>query len=322
MINKRAVLAALLAGALLLAGCMPNIVREDAAEVDLPALDPSLGLDREENVTLYYRLAGEPVLVPFAQHMAVRPNENMIELILSLMEQAPVNARGIVSALPARTLFVSASYEKNQVTVTLSKAFLGEVKANETREEAQLSQKLAVYAVVCTLCSISNIKSVQLLIDTNDSGIGAKLPPFMLGFTSEEVGAQSLGPLSHDGTYIASPIRMATLALDHLVGQEYEKAYALFAVNELDGEQVAYSQFQRQMSEEYRLVSYASFALRKTDNSRVDQAVVDLTVQKPDGEPIQIRQAPLSMQAESGLYRLDYLSLLQALRQGETEGDS
>lgn len=318
---------ALLCAAPLCGGCTSAVIREDPVQDRLPDIDPSAGMQRTTQFSVYYRLAGEPLLAPMPHTALVGPRDSAAKLALEQLIKGPEGQSiPLSSAIPGNTrvLEVSgeggSSSESEKITVTFSREFLAAGEDAATRDAAQLSKRLSVYAVVNTLCSLPHVSSVQLLVDTDNSGRGMQVPPFMLGFQTEEVPSQLLGSLRANDAYVMTPADLLGAALTALEEGAYEKAYQLFAGG---SERPPYEQFVRQFSERTLLTAHAvgdtpaGAAGATADGGQAYALPVDLTWQTASGERRSVNGADISFSMEQGLQLPEYDSLLKALEGGQ-----
>lgn len=241
-----------LALALLLLACSgcARVIQEDALSDGLPPIDPNAGVGKEYAVTLYYRLAGEPLLVPVQRTITVKSNEHAAKVIVQELIAGPAAYYTHLSGvLPAGTK-VDASHEGGIIYITLSEDVITASNFQGfSREEQALSQQLGVYAIVNSLCAFSSSARVQIMVSTN-GGEGTRVSPFQLGFSTEEMSSPLMEPMTTNEAYNYTPRKLIDRVFIRLMEKEYAQAYSLFAEMETGGMQkpADYATFETEMN--------------------------------------------------------------------------
>lgn len=314
---KRRILACLLLAAMLLCGCTQNEIREDAMQDTLPAIDPGAGVGRDVDVTLYFRLADEPALVPVQRTVTVRANEYVEAAVIRQLIAGPAALYGdLEPVLPSTTRLLETSREGGILYVTLSKDILSSTNTSAAREDAELSSRLAVYAVVNSLCALGGANRVQIMVDMDGTGEGTRVPPFSLGFTSS---SQWLEPMGMEKSIVITPQMLVELALGHIAKGEYAQAYPLFAESETGGLQKPdYAAFETQMLSLGSLDSYSVYSTDIVKGQLNGEAEVDLQwTTREDSVSHSAKNVALQMIPEGDLYKIGYYSLINILYAGE-----
>ncbi len=316
---KRKIVACLLLAAMLLCGCTQNEIREDSTQENLPVVDPGAGVGRDVDVTLYFRLADEPALVPVQRTVTVRANEYVEAAVIRQLIAGPAALYGdLEPVLPSSTRLIETSREGGILYVTLSNDILSSANTTAPREDAELASRLAVYAVVNSLCALGGSNRVQIMVDMNGTGEGTRVPPFSLGFTSDDTNSQWLEPMGMEKSIVITPKMLVELALGHIAKGEYAQAYPLFAESETGGLQKPdYAAFETQM---LSMGTLDSFSVQSTDIVKGQlngEAEVDLQwTTREDGVSHTARNVILQMIPDGDLYKIGYYSLLNTLHAG------
>ena len=312
-------LCAVLLAVLFLCGCMQSVIREDAQEPSLPGIDPAAGVGRDVDITLYFRLTGEPALVPVQRTVTVRANEYVESAVIRQLIAGPTALYGDLEAvIPAGTRLLELSRDGGILYVTLSKEMLSDSAANTSREEAELKKRLSVYAIVNSLCALGDANRVQVMIDTDGTGKGTRVSPFLLGFTSEYTSSQWLEPMGMEQSVVITPTLFVKLAMQHLVDQDYAQAYQFFAESEPGGLQKPdYAAFETDM---LSLGTIDAFTIRSAEagkGSLSGKAVLDVTwTSAEDKKQRTVKNVTLQLIPEGELNKIGFFSLLDTLRAG------
>lgn len=313
------ILALFLLFAVLISGCTQTIIKEDAVREPLPGIDPSAGVGRDVSVTLYFRLTEEPALVPVQRIVTVRANEYIEAAVIRQLLAGPAALYGdLESVVPKGTRLVEVAREGGILYVTLSNEMLSYTGKSSLHEEIELAHRLSVYAIVNTLCALGGSSRVQLLIDIDGKGAGARVPPFALGFTSAHTSSKWLEPMSENASVIITPNMLIELALGHLAEGEYAQAYSLFAESEIGGFQKPdFAAFETQL---LSIGTIEAFTVRNSEiNSEriASEAYIDITwTGRKDRQEHKAVNAAIQLLQEGELYKLGYYSLLNVLLAG------
>lgn len=303
--------------AMLLTGCSQNLIREDVVREQLPNIDPELGVERSMQVTLYFRLKDEALLAPVYRNIVVGARESTESTMMNSLLAGPEEGEALLApTLPTGTRVLSIERNGEQVVVSLSRDFLSTQTGLRSREELRLQQRLAVYAIVNSLCTLRGVTSVQILVDTDGSGVGVAVPPFLLGFQDGEISSQTVGPLKKDTSVTVMPQTIASLALSHLCAGEYEAAYRLFASAGTSAPKPALEEFIRQLGQDTRITAFTARGFSINDNGSYT-VTLDLTWMRPDGAAHQAQGALVLVRPEHNMQLMDYHSLLQAMQAGQ-----
>ncbi|WP_434511416.1 GerMN domain-containing protein [Desulfitobacterium sp. AusDCA] len=106
-------------------------------------------------VTLYFPAPDASGLVPVERTVTVT-NDEIIKAMFSELSNPP---SGVEPALPKGTELLSATVKDGIATINLSKQFKSNFSGGATGEQ------LILYSIVDTLTTLSNVKSVQFLLD-------------------------------------------------------------------------------------------------------------------------------------------------------------
>lgn len=313
---KKLRLTGLLLALLLLAGgCAQTLLREDIVYERLPPVDPAMGVETREQVTLYFRLREEVLLAPVYRTIDIGPRDNPARMVLEQLLAGPQEAETHVeSILPAGTELLDVVRRAGLAEVTFSREFLRAGMLG-SREENLRRQRLCVYAVVNSLCSLPEVESVQILVDTDGSGVGAQVPPFLLGFEEGELSAPVVGPLKRESAITATPQVVAELALQHLQEGSFQQAQGLLLGVSGSAPPEA-AELEQVFTTQIRLQSYAVRGFSIKDLGR-NEAKLDLVWEDAAGVSHSRQEAVVYMRADQGLQKLEYPSLLQAFQIAE-----
>jgi len=315
---KRSKFLSLLLTLLLLTGCAESVIREDPVSDPLPAIDPAAGVEQTLDVNLYYRLTGEPLLVPVQQTISVRAGGYAEHALVSKLLDGPsALAQDLSSALPQDLRLVEAYRDGSIMYVTFSRALIEPNAFSGSREEQELSRRLAVYSVVNSLLDLPNrsFRSVQIRIDLSGSGEGVSVAPSMLGFGEQFASQQWLEPLTFEEGVVADPAGIMELLMGHLQRDELAEAWPLFAESETGGLQKPdYAAMETQLKTLGQIDGFRIHGVETASDERMANATVDITW-TPRGEAARtVTRAVIGMPREGELYKVGYQSFLNALQ--------
>lgn len=330
MRNKRciSVLALMLAVCLLLSGCGTSVIAEDRVQDGLPLLDPEDGVAKDISVELYYRLTGEAYLVPITRNVSVRANERAeTAIVRTLLEGVPQQflSANVSAIFPAGTNIVEVSLDSGILYITLSKEFLDESIVESVRragnlfgsyeaalkraeEEMYLTRRLGVYSLVNTLAGyVENKMRVQILVDTQGTGKGTRLPVSVLGLERLEGAASDLiEPLEYEPNVVVSPARTVGCMLSRMQSGEYEMAYVLFMDAAVDGVQKpTYANFETEMLGLGKITGYEITGWSESSDGTAT-VTVELDFTSADGVATRIENVSLFLKREGDLHKIGY----------------
>ncbi|MEA5059042.1 MAG: GerMN domain-containing protein [Candidatus Pelethousia sp.] len=313
---------------LLFCGCGSSVIAEDRVKDDLPLLDPKDGVAKDVSVELYYRLTGEAYLVPITRNVSVRANERTeTAIIRTLLEGVPQQTLSSnVSALfPAGTSIVDVSLDSGILYVTLSPEFLDESIVESVRragnafgsyeaalqraeEELYLTRRLGIYSLVNTLTGyVEGKMRVQILVDTDGTGKGSRLPMETLGLsTGKDLDSDLIEPLDYHAEAVVSPERIVSCMLSRMVNGEFEMAYALFMEAAAGGVQKpTYANFETEM---LSLGNITGFTILLSNETEEGTAVItaNLDFKNAVGDLHHIENAEILLKREGDLYKIGY----------------
>jgi hypothetical protein len=329
------ILLILLPACLLLSGCAYVAIHEDAAQEELPNLDPEEGVARDVSVTLYYRLTGEKYLVGVTRNVAVRANERVESAIIrTLLSGVPPLSNNVTPLFSAGTEIMDVTLDGGILYVTLSAEFLDESALERTKSELRsfyeknvydqreydyrvaqaearmyLERSLAVYSLVNTLTQYSdNEVRVQFLVDEYNTGGGVRLTRSELGIAApEDADSELIEPMGFVEDAVATPLSIMDCVLSHMQRGEYELAYPLFAESENDESQKpTYATFETEMLSLGTLVHYEIKNSKLSDDQSYAYVYVDLEFKYADAKESIIQNARFLMKREGDLYKTGY----------------
>ena len=108
-----------------------------------------------KEITLYYSEDNASYLVPELREIPGDKADDA-EYILNELIKGSKDAK-LVNAVPEDTRVISCTVENGICTVNLSKEFL--------EKNGTASERMAIYSIVNTMCSIDGVEKVQFLID-------------------------------------------------------------------------------------------------------------------------------------------------------------
>ncbi|MDD3919680.1 MAG: GerMN domain-containing protein [Eubacteriales bacterium] len=304
---------------LLLCGCSVSTIREDGIREDLPGIDPNAGVGRDINITLYYRLSGEPALVPVQRTITVRSNEYAEAAVIRRLLEGPSSLSwDLISAFPKDVRLVDISKDGKILYVTFSREILDADTSGE-RADAEESYRLCVYSIVNTLTALDSNTRVQIMVDLDGTGEGSRVAASLLGFSSHNSNSQWLEPLSFQEDVLVTPAKVAEYILEHLKNEEYAEAHSLFAESETGGLQKPdYAAFETQMLSLGKVTDYRIIKEEIAEDNR--SAVVTLDVSwtsRDNGQSNAVKNVRVRMLQEGELKKMGWNSFLTALQNNE-----
>lgn len=312
----------ILAAAFCFTGCMGKVITEDPLYQELPDVDPDDGVEKEVNVTLYYRLTNEAYLVGINRNVTVMAGERTESAVIrALIEGVPMLVSDISALFPRGTRIEDTAFENGILYVTLSREFLDEAIVNSIDRDVYLSEesyyealylatqemylmrRLAVMSIVNTIAGSGRDVKVQMLIQEED-GEPRRFTEAELGISKEETLVDSL---SFDKDIIITSEIVVRCFLEHIANRAYEKAYVLLAESDYTGAaRPAYEDFEAKVVGTGRMESYEITGMHSDEAG--EYALVDIYYQTEDGLIKRVNNARLYVEEDGEVYKVSYSS--------------
>ena len=135
-----------------------GITLEHGLTPDMIILQDSETNAFEQRITLYYPGPGDDFLYSEHRMLTTGYDKLLAEYVIDELLKGPQDSQ-LHSALPQGTQILSIEVSGDLCTVNLSREFYS------NRPDIAALERMAVYSIVNSLCSISGIQSVKLLID-------------------------------------------------------------------------------------------------------------------------------------------------------------
>ena len=323
-----------------LSGCAfisSGVIKENAGEERLPAIDPQAGVARDIKVKLYYRLTDEAYLVGVTGAVTVLSNERPEKAIIrALIDGTPPLSNNISPVFPEGTDVVDVTLDGAILYVTLSEAFFDASLVNEAvsdgtrllesnligkteydqrvaaaREEMYLKRKLAIYSMANTITEYESGVRIQFLFQIGENTV--RVSRAELGLESyADAESDLLEPIGAEGSLMVNPQIIVECALNRISRGEYQKAYDLFAETESGGVQKPdYANFEMGLSQAVSVAAYTVKGYTLSEDKSYAYVTVDLLYRiGEDGRERRQRNLTLMLKSEGSIYKLGYQSLI------------
>ncbi|MBE5785618.1 MAG: hypothetical protein E7330_07465 [Clostridiales bacterium] len=331
---------ALLLACTMFTGCTTaRSIREDSVKENLPDIDPGAGIQRDVSTSLYYRLSGEPYLVPVYSEVAVHINEIPEEAIVRALLNMNLIEKGtnLTIAFREDTDLVEVTKDNNILYVTLSEDYLNsdvlsaaeqetkvllsqnlisqaeyDLRMKEAKSEMLTERRMGLYSIVNSVTAYDPNLRVLLSVERKEND-SERIHYDELGIENEnELSSSLLEPLSFEESVIATPESTLECVLRHLACGETEKAYLWFSERE-GGNRLTFEIFEQMVQGMERITGYEMSGYSFGSNVNYAYAEADVTVVRTsDGKEI-TRHKRIRMQKEGEIYRVDYTSFAAAM---------
>lgn len=297
-----------------------NIPAEKSTQYDInpvvnAKVDPSV-------VTLYFRYAqnpfGEALLCGEEQQIEVTANETLETAIVRALIMGPQGTEETPTINP-ETKVVSVTKNKDCYFVLLSKEFLEpfgvsqDLKNNpEALEQAMSNQKLAVYSIVNSLTELGTCSRIQILIDTDGTGNGQRVPRKDLGFTGGNAD-QPIEPLGREGSLIRTPSKSLEEVLRLVMSGDFSSTYKRVAQTSAEnGETPGQDELKAMINGENSTIStYEILNETVSANGRAAVVTINVSVKYGTADGMELRKTllPMKMVREDEVWKVAYASL-------------
>ena len=210
---------------LTLSSCRSGGIFERRSESkNLPQPNPHDGISYRSSVPLYYRFMDSEYLLPVMREIMVQSNEMPEAAVLRALISGEGTNDIYTTVIPPSTELVNMVLNGEILFVTLNSAFTDSKNYKEEYEKS-----IAVCEILNTLTK-SSPYSVQILIDSNNTGIGEVVSYQDLGFDDDYGRNTDYFPAAlFTSSVVATPQDEFLYAINALKNGEYKKAACLFA---------------------------------------------------------------------------------------------
>lgn len=322
-LNKRILLFALALAALLLLALGINMLFQQQSPNDPMISDDPPGLFPAENqqtntqmVTLYFRYSGESYLATDTRKITVGSDERLEAAVLRELIKGPTSSiRPQLEALiNSQTQVVNIEEDGDILYVTFSGEFLQTASSLpegwewdlSLREENFLRKRLCAQAVANTLIGLGTYSKVQILVDTEGTGVGKRPTWAQLGYEDLSESKRAGGLLGFDESVVLTPQNTLNLLFKSILEDDYSRAYPFIASQDSSGQRrPRLDEFTQASQEGSRLKSYQLQGCTIATDGQSAVVRVDLTF--ADGQGHRTReQIPVKMRLENEVWKVGY----------------
>lgn len=336
--NYMSILVMALVFIFLLSGCFVKI-REIENDAVLPQIDPEEGVTRQVQCSLYYSLIDREAVIKINSTIYVKSYETVENAVLRALSETPQEHSDLVaSVLPKGTEAISSQREGSILYITLSKEFLNKAELESRRQEIEeekdrlrpgeyesilnaldeeyfKAMRLSVYSIVNSLLSVTDVDRIQLLVDKNGTGEGVRPALYEVGLSEDIESGELVEPMPLVTSQTATPATIVELLLDHLILEDYERAYDYFALVGTNNEyKPALTEFEDELSSVCKITEYGMQGYVQNPDGKA-MVRFRLVIEREIGIPEIIYNDGLILLEEGGIYLADYITFLDVLRQ-------
>ena len=302
--KKRWFAAMLAAAALCLGAC--------ADSGDKVEINPQSDAASKQNISvnLYFAGASYGDLVYETRNIDIPVNESVESVIINeLIKGSTINSTEFKALINPNTTVVNISESGDVLFVTLSKEYLDwSWLPSSVTEQTPLNtiKFISVYSIVDTIIEQGGYSRVQLLVDTDGSGLGQRIRRSEVGFSGEGI----LEPLDRNGDIILTPANTMERIFESVMSREYETAYSYVAYHDDDGTEKddvdTFSAALREFKPALESYSIRDSILGADGASAV--VMVDYTMREAGQEPVAKTNIPVSLKKENGVWKIAYMN--------------
>ena len=290
-----------------LSSCRSGGIFERISESkELPQPNPYDGISYMTRVPLYYRFMDSEYLLPVMREIKMHSNEMPEAAVLRALISGVGTDDVYTSVIPPSTELVNMVLNGEILFVTLNSAFTDSKNYNDEYEKS-----IAVCEILNTLTKSSSY-SVQILIDSNNTGIGEVVSYEDLGFDEGYDRDNDYFPAAlFTNSIVATPQAEFLYAMEALKNGDYKKAAYLFVDEQNKTDITA----QKLLSFfEYRVIlSYDIDSSRNVSGT----TVISFNLKYKDNvtkESVSLSDLSLTLTKTGELYKIDlnrFISLLE-----------
>ncbi len=260
------------------------------------------------NVNLYFGSSSYGDLVCETRSIEIPVNESVESVIINeLIKGSTVSSTEFRAVINPNTTVVSTSETGDVLFVTLSQEFLdwSWLPSSATAQTSLDTVKYtSVYSIVNTIIELGSYSRVQLLVDTDGSGMGQRIRRSEVGFSGDGI----LEPLDRNGDIVLTPSNTMRRIFDSVISREYETAYGYVAYNDDDGTEKddldTFSAALRDFQPSLESYEVRDSVLGADGASAV--VMVDYTIREVGQEPEERTNIPVTLKRENGVWKISY----------------
>lgn len=282
---------------------------------------------KETKVKLYFRYLDTDMLAAETRTIQSYSNQRVENAVLWALLAGPSRESGLTRIIDSQTMVISVKDEGDTLIVTFSEEFLrkssnlpdgwGEDAA--LREEEYLKKRLAVYSVVNTLCGMGNYSHVQILIDTDFTGIGKKVNRSSFGFVEDAQNKNKpLPPLGFEGSVVLNAENTVRTVMKALITQDWQRVYQFLSAKTESGlSRPLYDSVARTLQQNAaRIYSCEVTGVSYSADGKRAVVFVDLSFELPNGTKISKSSAPVKLRAINEIWLIDHDRLYALFSEG------
>ena len=310
--NKRcAVLLLLTALAMMICGCTSPFHESTAKGDYAPEINPAsdINVGGSVDVTLFYPLEGEGYLATVNKTVDVASGERLETAIMRELIAGPVNLEGLKAPFPSDVGLVSITDDGQILYVTLSKDYLSFVS---TASYLGYDPKLSLAAMVNSLTENTSFQRVQLLIDSDGNGNGARPTREQVGLTGD-AQSTALEALTKDSKLILTPQASVQILFAAAKDRDTERLFRILAK---DGVQSRPKEETLKQLMETRGSVLISFSIQDemiSLDETTAQVRVDLEIRTKEQGTQKMYGVGINLLQEDSVWRVDYDSVQEIL---------
>lgn len=304
-----------------------SYINESSADKGKTAVEPIADAQQAGEITLplYFRYYSQPYLSTETRTLTLAQYQSLEYVVITALLQGPSpQMQELQASVDRRTQLVSVSSNEDYLYVTLSKEFLSLPTGTQDNwqedttvaEQIYLSRRLAVYAIVNTICDMGTYNKVQIYIDTQDNGTGERMLRRDMGFVGDGKEDQPLEPLSRNTDYILTPLAAVRTALQSYSMKKWSTVYYYLG-------DATEAEVTKPLQEEYeRAASYDNYTLTEytigsdyTVSADGSRAIVQISYKlKSKDASIVVSDVPLVLIRERECWKISYEAFSEYMR--------
>ena len=294
-----------------------SVIKEETSHsIYQPQINPLAGQNISETITtnLYYVVEGENQLASVSQTIDVASGETKEEAVLRMLLQGPPQNMGLASALPEGTEVVSVALDGQTLNVTMNNRFListpvvmsdGTV-SESVAEQTAMRNRLALYAVVNSLAELDPFVQVQILVDKDKTGKGARPTRLEVGLTG--TGENSvLEPLGKNNDLLLTPKTAVQIVMDGAMSNDKQRASRLLS----GGFELTNAEALQAKADEAKgsVETYQIVDVSISEDGQSAAVYMDVTQTMKDGQSQKLYNQAISVKRDTGIWKVEVQSI-------------
>lgn len=315
--------AAVLLGLLILIGAMSGPLISETPQVtgqliSIPPSEDEQSITTSVDVPLYFRFGEEGMLASETRTVQAPANQRLEYIVLRELISGPSGQRTeLARVISSQTQVISITEQGDTLYVTFNNEFMrrnstlpdGWGEDTALREEEYLRRRLAVHSVVNTLTGLGSYSHVQILIDTEGTGIGQTVTRGKMGFLEDmTIKERPLEPRAFEDSVVLTPENTVSTMLKAALMHDWLSLYSFISPKSESGfsrplYDIAAAELQ---GLDLQIESFDTAGVIISADGKSAVVRIGLVYRNAAGERVERTSFPVKLRAHNEIWKVDF----------------